>query len=341
MNTENLSELSKEELIKIITEMKNNKDGDGDSEMSDTITDSSSSSEEYDYMRIHIYNNEVLKHANFFVKNLFLLANSNAENIFTENSDKDIIIFGDYIKHLLNGYDYTTSERLVIEIYGDTFRSENIDNIIITNFVNLGFIFIPSIAYISNYGTEDEDYSYWFFTIRHPTCSFDVKIYDSMTPNFCSFNIDNIILSLKNGLDISRLTSQNLKRYETLTTNIMIDNVTSLRKKNAMISKRFNFGNERRLRFNYNKRRIIDDIKRQAELTRHGFYIQDGFIINYHTLENLYECPICYEKQTESIILSCQHSYCINCISRHILINNREHNKQCPLCRERIQFIYN
>ena len=61
-------------------------------------------------------------------------------------------------------------------------------------------------------------------------------------------------------------------------------------------------------------------------------FIVDEFILSSEELN----CCICMEEQEDQRVcqLNCQHTFCIDCIDKHL-----ERNYTCPLCRERISQI--
>ena len=84
---------------------------------------------------------------------------------------------------------------------------------------------------------------------------------------------------------------------------------------------------------------FITKYARQDENYRYLFrdllqnFIQCKYYLNYIKAKNIKAktdvCPICMDTPDNEITFTCQHKYCINCVTQ--LINNKIHN--CSLCK--------
>ena len=82
-------------------------------------------------------------------------------------------------------------------------------------------------------------------------------------------------------------------------------------------------------------RAIFNLIHFQNEILAEGKKIKRGIKIAEKRDDQV--CPICYKTHDETFIyeLSCEHSFCYECLDKHIASSS---NKTCPLCRKDVAF---
>lgn len=83
--------------------------------------------------------------------------------------------------------------------------------------------------------------------------------------------------------------------------------------------------------FDKNNKKIIDNPNLLKTLSSQQYYEKNNLDIINKFPYSIQDCPVCLENN-KCFELSCNHSFCLDCLIHHIDNSNYE-NKNCPLCR--------
>lgn len=153
----------------------------------------------------------------------------------------------------------------------------------------------------------------------------NVRLHDNTYSDKILFDCQNIILT-KIGFTIRHLLENN-KKYVSTT---LLSTINNLLHNQVEMTKTFNEHIE--------QIEMFKTIEKQNSYLINDFEIKKGFNTNKKEEET---CAICYREHKEDgevflYELNCKHSFCSQCLFKHmssIQLNN--HNK-CPLCRQKI-----
>ena len=67
-----------------------------------------------------------------------------------------------------------------------------------------------------------------------------------------------------------------------------------------------------------------------------GSSISDELIMN---IKKQVTCSICLNAYTEPRVISCNHTFCCECLETHARVSQRQGKFQCPECREEIDLL--
>lgn len=246
----------------------------------------------------------------------------NCKNAFNSNS---INLYGSFLEKLVYKKQMNSKDDLCfyfsnIQVYSGTVirsdtrvRSDTREYDILKFFNILDSLdFFVKTKYIHN--------SYnrlWVYNIIKNNVKFRINIYDNinMIPKVY-FNLQNIQYSSTCGLTIKHESQKDPKNISLL--KILQSNYTN---KAINLSKNIGLNS------------LLDYIKNEDDIMDLGFEINSG-IKSLIIPEN---CAICYEKNVKGLYLSCQHTFCRECIKKHL--KNTE-SKNCPLCRSDLNIIF-
>ena len=194
--------------------------------------------------------------------------------------------------------------------------------IVMTRFFNI----IDNIDYIKklkNY--KDNLDTIWVYEVKKNNVQFRMNFYESeriVSKTF--FNLQNIQFNSISGLNVKFLsetdsnkgiTSANIALLEILKSNYM--------NKAINLSKTIH------------QHYLLDLLKAEEKMSKKGYEIQNG----PKTITMKDKCCICYEENSNGILLNCQHIFCRECLKSHIK-NTPSNPKNCPLCRSVISLVF-
>lgn len=238
-----------------------------------------------------------------------------------KNVDKlsRIVLYGDFLENFVMRKPIYKKD---LEFY---FIITDIEN----SFSSKVFNILNNLDYIKRkeFNIYDNGLNKTVYSVNKNHISFKMSFFN-YNPNFINFfNIQNIELDNVYGLKVKKITSDN-------TINNISDGVISL----IDIFKSLYLTTTSSNANNINQNNLSYFIGKQQELMYKGFKIKNGVKI-----VNLGECSICYEVNLKGVLLCCGHSFCIDCICKHLDIsnNNPEYTeKKCPLCRDIIDLVF-
>ena len=252
------------------------------------------------------------------------------ENCKSEYVNSSIVLFGKFLENLI----YKKS----LDNYELCFYFSIKDNINILN-LNLPPPFLDSNKIINKFFNiiNNTDYfehtltSYnqqnmitkWTYNINKNNIKFKISFLNGNIKNDF-FNLENIEFDSCYGLKIKDLSVKDLKKNITdrnialldIFMNNYLNNITPIKK-------------------------TIEQNEMYDFITLHNMYVKKGYNIeNGLKLITLGDsCGICYEKNVKGILLNCRHSFCVNCIKKHLKINENQ-EKKCPMCRGDLKLVF-
>ena len=239
-----------------------------------------------------------------------------------KNLESRIVLFGDFLDNFLLR---KSIKRNNLEFY---FITD--DQSFNQKFLHL----LNNVDYIKKKeGIEyDNQLTKTTYSVNKNNIKFKMSFYNYYPKNFSNFdffNVQNIELDSIYGLKIKKITTNNYINNITDGVISLIDIMKSLYLTEATTNKIINQNN------------LSSFIDKQKEFMDKGFQINNGVKI----IDLTEKCSICYEPGLKGVLLSCRHSFCIDCICKHLNVCNEDRDlehidKKCPLCRSTIDLIF-
>ena len=157
----------------------------------------------------------------------------------------------------------------------------------------------------------------------------DVIFHDNTYTENIVFDCQNIVLT-KTGFTIKTFTEIDNKNKRKLPSLSLLHNMNNILNNQTNISV---------LPDTHNQIKLFETIENQNDLIKEGYNINTGFIVNDEEEET---CAICYREHKEDneaflYRLKCTHSFCSECLYKHMANHQLNNHNNCPLCRQQIQ----
>jgi hypothetical protein len=170
--------------------------------------------------------------------------------------------------------------------------------------------------------------------------AFPAGINNTFSPLFSSDNLSLTPAALE--LSALPLSQTNVDRVNTCPGISLLDRLAELRCGNVRMTARY-----------YNQEEYIDRetgenfpdnpyLRRQNAhlmLREHSLFQQGLNVVGALQRAPPSACPVCLEAKEDLVELECRHAFCIPCLAGHIS-GNGDARGRCPLCRRRVQLVY-
>ena len=158
----------------------------------------------------------------------------------------------------------------------------------------------------------------------------NVTFHDNTYTEKIMFDCQNIVLT-KFGLSVKSLTEidiKNKRKYPSLSLLNTLANITGNRIEITQIPTDID-----------DRCNLFEYIETQNDFLMRDFEIKTGFNINDKKEET---CAICYREHKEDneaflYELRCSHSFCSECLYKHMSCTQLNNHDNCPLCRQKIE----
>ena len=273
-------------------------------------------------MIIHKSVNEKVLNEKLNVIRFIFSSFENCKDIYNASS---IILFGSFLEKLFYKKElhYKDDLKFYFKIHNYPFPEYNISEP--TYALHKFFNIINNIDFFKQFKIFNETYgNKWVYNVEKNNVKFRVIFYENnYIINKTSFDIQNIQFSSTMGLSIKYLSDIDINK------NITNHNIAFLEvMKSNYLNRAINLSKKK------NINDIPDYIDTEDILEEQGFKIVDG-------LKNMLlvdKCSICYETNIKGLYLKCRHIFCRDCIKKHIKADGS--NKKCPMCRNKLSFVY-
>lgn len=231
-----------------------------------------------------------------------------------------LVLFGDFLENLL--YRKSINKNDLTFCFNTNFNNTNNILTIKQKFFNI----LNNTDYIQL--TTNQQVSL-IYKVKKNNKIFNVIFYNNDNySNLNYFNSQNIEFDSVYGLKIKKLSPFDTKQHIT-NPNIAFLNLMKsiyLNKLHPIVDS-----------ISQSELSVFLDI--QENFKKDGYEIENG--IKIITLDE--QCSICYGQNLKGVILNCNHTYCVNCIQRHLNTNYQDNDyrdKKCPLCRSSINIVF-
>ena len=160
---------------------------------------------------------------------------------------------------------------------------------------------------------------------------FRLILHDNTFKEDIMFDCHNLVLT-RGGLTIQKFTDNDIK-YSSFNSSIsLLDSLTSIINNRAGIINKCKSNN---------MDEIFLNIEKQNELMKDNYIITNGYKVD--TKKDV-TCSICYREHKEDnsylYKLNCNHTFCSECLYKHMTTIELNNNEKCPLCRTNIEIQY-
>lgn len=157
----------------------------------------------------------------------------------------------------------------------------------------------------------------------------NVTLHDNTYTEKIMFDCQNIVLT-KFGLTVKSITENDKHHNRKYPSLSLLSSLNNLMENKISITK---------VPMDANRLELFETIETQNDFIIRGYNIKHGFNHNEKEDET---CSICYREHKEDdetflYELKCSHTFCSECLYRHMSATDLNNHENCPLCRQRIE----